>query len=311
MTITAPDAGSRQWLRSVRLLVGGNGRDEGLDLSRLRIVFKTKQGDNETPNKANILVYNLSEPTMQKVRDEFTRVILEAGYENNRGVIFDGKIIQARVYRDASRNVDRVLDILAVDGDQINFAVVNATLAAGSVPADHVGVCRKSLEQKGVGAGSITGLSGAPLPRGKVMYGMARKYLRDAAKTTGTGWSVQNGKLQVVPDAGWLPGEAVVLTAATGLVGAPEQMQDGVKLRCLLNPRLKVGGRVKLDNKSIKEAETPVKKASGDTPPKLDADGFYRILSIDWSGDTHGKDWYADIICIGIDETAKKTKDKK
>ena len=62
-------------------------------------------------------------------------------------------------------------------------------------------------------------MAGPALPRGKVMYGMARKYMRDTAKQTGTSWSIQDGKVQMVPVRGYLPGEAVVLTAETGLVG--------------------------------------------------------------------------------------------
>ena len=32
-------------------------------------------------------------------------------------------------------------------------------------------------------------------------------------------------------------------------------------------------------------------------------DGFYRIIKVEFSGDTHGNDWYANIVCIGIDDT--------
>lgn len=117
----------RQWLRKCSLLVG-KGRD-GLELGDLRIVFKTTKGDVETPNSAEINVYNLSEATSSKIRKEFTRVVLQAGYQDNCAVIFDGTIRQVRHFRE--NGTDVCTSILAADGDAAyNYAVVNTTLAA-------------------------------------------------------------------------------------------------------------------------------------------------------------------------------------
>ena len=137
------------------------------------------------------------------------------------------------------------------------------------------------------------------------MYVMTRQYMRDEARDTGTDWSIQDGKVQMVPRKGYLPGEAVVLTHETGLVGSPEQTQDGITVRCLLNPRLRVGGRIKLNNAQVKAMQSPLKQAAGQQAPRMDADGFYRILKVEFRGDTRGNDWYADLVCIGIDDTAR------
>lgn len=292
----------RQWLRDCSLIVGANS-GKGLDISTLRITFATKKGDVETPNSAEISVYNLAPETQSRIRREFTRVILAAGYVGNCGIIFEGNIRQVRVWRE--NGVDTVLHILAADGDRAyNFATVNTTLAAGSTPADHVGVCQGAFAGQGVGAGHTPELAGQALPRGKVMYGMARKYMRDAANTTGTTWSIQDGKVQMVPLKGYLPGEAVVLTHETGLVGTPEQTQDGITVRCLINPRLRIGGRIKLDNASVKQAQSDL-KAAAKRPAKLDNDGIYRILKAEFAGDTRGNDWYANLLCVGIDDTIR------
>ena len=296
----------RQWLRACSLVVADAG-GQGLDLGELRVVFATKKGDTETPNSAEITVYNLSEATAGRMTREFTRVILQAGYEGNTGVIFDGTIRGTRLGRE--NGTDSWIEILAADGDQAyNFAVVNTTLAAGSLPGNRVAACQKAFEEKGVSAGHQADLGGRPLPRGAVMYGMARKYLRAESVTGDASWSVQDGKMMVLKRSGYLPGEAVVLTHETGLVGTAEQTNEGVKVRCLLNPRLRVGGRVKLDNKSVQAAKTEL-KASAKRAPALSADGFYRILKVEFSGDTRGNDWYADLICIGLDDTSQKPLD--
>lgn len=77
----------------------------------------------------------------------------------------------------------------------------------------------------------------------------------------------------------------MVLTAETGLVGTPEQTNDGIKVRCLLNPRLRIGGRIKLDNASVKEMKTELKmNANLYGKPKLDNDGLYRIIKCEFTG---------------------------
>jgi hypothetical protein len=290
------------WLRACSLVVADKS-GKGLELGELRVKFSTKKGDTETPNSAEITVYNLSEETASRMQKEFTRVVLQAGYQDNLGVIFDGNIRQTRQGRE--NGTDTWLEITAADGDRAyNFATVNTTLAAGSKPADRVKACQQAFADKGAGAGHVPDLGGEKLPRGKVMYGMARKHMRDTADSTGTSWSIQDGKMQMVKNKGYLPGEAVVLTHETGLVGTPEQTNEGVKVRCLINPQLRIGGRIKLDNKSIQKAKTDLKMGA-QRPPKMDSDGFYRILKVEFSGDTRGNDWYADMICIGLDDTSR------
>lgn len=292
-----------QWLRACGLVVGGK-TGQGLDLSGLRIKFSTKKGDTETPNSAEITVYNLSEDTSNRIGREFSRVLLSAGYESNNGLVFDGNIRQ--VLRGRENGTDSVTTIIAADGDAAyNNAVINQTLAAGSKPGDQVKACQQTFAAKGAGAGHTPELEGPSLPRGKVMYGMSRKYMRDVAKGTDTTWSIQDGKVQMVKVKGYLPGEAVVLTSETGLIGTPEQTQDGIKCQCLINPRLRIGGRIWLNNKSVQRVKTDLKMAAANTAPRLDQDGFYRILTIELDGDTHGQPWYANLVTIGIDDTSR------
>ncbi|MGE4191782.1 MAG: hypothetical protein AB7E51_00185 [Pseudodesulfovibrio sp.] len=289
----------RQYLRACSLVVGGDS--EGLELGELSVVFRVRHADSETPNTADIRVYNLSASTMARIK-EFTRVVLQAGYRSGAGLIFGGSIRQVRRGRNGT---DTYLDILASDGDKAyNYAVVNATLAAGAKPADQVNKAAGAMSGHGTTVGHMPDLGGTALPRGKVMYGMARKYLRDAAATNGCTWSIQNGAVQVVPVQGYLPGEAVSLTAQTGLIGQPEQTNEGIKVRALINPRFRVGGRIHLDNESIQKYRTELRYKTVNLAPRLDEDGYYRILAVDWTGDTRGRDWYADLICVGIDDSA-------
>ena len=186
-----------QYIRRCNLVVSGASGD-GLDLSNLRIQFKIKKSDAQTPNTADIRVYNLAPDTAKQIRKEFKRVVLQAGYESNYGVIFDGNIKQVRMGRE--NGTDTYIDIAAGDGDDAyNYAVVNTTLAAGAKQSDQINAAAGSMASKGVKRGFVAETGSASLPRGKVMYGNARDYLRQSAEASGTTWSVQDGKLQLVP----------------------------------------------------------------------------------------------------------------
>lgn len=301
----------RQFIRRCNLLVATD-KGEGLDLSNLRVSFKTKKSDAQTPNTAEIRVYNLSEETANRIRREFTSVSLQAGYEGNYGVIFAGNIKQVRVGRE--NGVDTFIDIAAGDGDHAyNYAVVNTTLAAGATQKDQINAAAGPMSPKGVKTGYIADTGGKKLPRGKVMYGMARDYLRQSAQASNTSWSIQDGRIQFVENTGVLPGQAVVLNSKTGLVGTPEQTNDGIKVRCLLNPMIKIGGKVQVDERDIQQAKLPdtKKDAQVNKPASIRHDGFYKVLWVEYTGDTRGNDWFADLMCLDIDATQPPSKQVK
>ncbi len=116
-----------------------------------------------------------------------------------------------------------------------------------------------------------------------------------------------------MPKTGVLPNQAVVLNSKTGLVGQPEQTNDGIKARCLLNPMLKIGGKVQINEKDVAQAKLAdtSKDAQANKPADIAADGFYRLLVVEHSGDTRGNDWYSDLVCLDIDATQPPDKQVK
>lgn len=297
----------KQYLRKVSLIVGHNEASRGaIDLSELRIRFSVKRGDIQTPNTADIRVYNLNETTSNAIQKEFTRIVLQAGYEGNYGVIFDGQIKQVR--RGRETQTDTYLDITAADGDSAyNFAISSFSLAAGSTYNDHVSMVLKDMAEHGISRGYFPDLPGNPLPRGKVVFGMSRDVMRNIAENTNTSWSIQDGKLQMVPLTSYMPGEIPVLTAATGVIGMPEQTQGGIKLKTLLNPNLKIGQAVKLDNASIQgyrfglELTQQAQNLLNEQSNKINNDGLYYVMIADHSGDTRGNEFYTELTCLAID----------
>lgn len=307
-----PQDTSDQFLRQCTLIVSDRA-GKGLDLSQLRIKFAVKRTDTSVPNTADIRVYNLEENTALTIRKEFTKVVLQAGYIGNESVIFQGNIRQVILGRENA--TDTYIDIVAGDGDRAyNFAIVNTTLAKGSTPMDQVSAASDAMSKKGVTTGHLGDMPKNQLPRGKVMYGNAKKYLSNVASTNDKVWSIQNNKINFVPQKGYLPGTAVVLTNETGIVGIPQQTNDGVNVKCLLNPKIQVSGLIKIDNKSVIQQKLNLEQIAaakgntstinGLTPRHLSADGTYYVLVLEYQGDTRGTDWYCNIIGITQDASA-------
>jgi hypothetical protein len=282
----------------------------GIDLSEMKFRFRCQNADVSSPNNAAIRVYNLSQRTVKKLQAlEYSRVILQAGYEPNHGVIFSGDVKQFMVGRENA--TDTFLDIFAADGDiGFNQGVANFVLPAGSNAADHI---RAAAQAMGLEVSRIPDLAGTSprLARGRVGYGMARDLMRDAAASIGATWSIQQGKIQVIELGGYLDGEAVVLNAATGMVGIPTQTDQGITVRSLLNPKMRIGGLVQMNNADITKLIQQDGQAYGvpfnqwtgiQYAAKIadGSDGLYRVYVAEHHGDTRGPEWYTDLTLLAV-----------
>lgn len=294
---------ANQYLRRVQLTV--SDAFEEVDLSELHFRFATRQADIQTPNRATIRIFNLADDTAQKVQKEFTKVTLQAGYQSGAfGVIFSGTIVQVR--RGRENATDTYLDLICGDGDEaLNFSTVSTVISGGSTFTDRVAALQKAMEAQGVKPG-YTGEPTDPetLPRGKVFYGMCRDHLRVQAAAQDMSYSIQNGELTMIPLQGVKPGEAVVVNSQTGMIGLPEQTQDGIRVRTLLNPLLAVGSTIQIDEKSVQQqliSQSTTSDASQNNFPGIAADGLYKVMVIEYVGDTRGQPWYSDIVGLGVD----------
>lgn len=300
-----------QYLRQCTLLVS-NKQGQAVDLSNLRIKFSVKRSNAQTPNAADIKVYNLEAETAVSLANtqEFVRVVLQAGYVGNTRIIFQGTIKQVIIGSESA--TDTFLEIIASDGDlAYNYAIVSTTIAAGATQQQQIDACVTSMSKLGITAGKNTKVAATPrLPRGKVMFGNAKHYLRAAAQTTQSPWSIQDEQIVFVPQAGYLPGQAVILNANTGLIGTPQQTLQGVNCKCLLNPNIQISTRIQLNNNSIQRLaiNLSVPGTAENIPKPLTTDGVYFVLVAEHQGDTRGIEWYTNLITLFIDPALPENK---
>jgi hypothetical protein len=303
---------AEQFGRKFSLTVGTNS-GTAIDLSQLRFKFVTKRGDFQNPNTCDVRVYNLSTSTANKISGkEFTQLVLKAGYQGNCGLIFIGTIVQVRIGRE--NQLDSYVDFTAADGDEsYNFAPVIKSLAAGTNSANDILAANLNVMKAGAtsgtfGKGYIGQLNPSAPSRGVVLYGNARDIMRELAKNNDMSWSIQDGQLTMIPLTSYIPGDPIVISPSTGLIGVPEQTANGISMRMLLNPNVKIGQSIKLQatvnqlrlstNAKTGFLENSNLLAGG---AKLNGQGLYYVMVANHSGDTRGNPWYTDVICLAID----------
>lgn len=298
---------TRQWIRECRLLIGSSS--EAIDVSQLRIRFEVRMWDVQHPGQADVIVTNLSKETSQKIQKEYDKVLLQVGWRDGQmATLFEGETVQKRRGRETPTEV---YDALLVREAQTaySFATISKTLASGHTFRDQIDACLEALKPYGITAGYIPDLPATKMPRGRVLFGMVRQQLRTICASTGTSWHIEGNKLVVLENGKPRPGEAIVLNSRTGLIGMPTQTFGGIEARCLLNPDIKWGSLVKIDQASIQQAKLQLNEPDDialqqSTLPPTDADGFYRVAEVRHTGDTRGTDWYTDIVCLSASNLA-------
>ena len=297
---------SLQYRRVLDLLVGDPTKGTGLTANQtFRIKFIIEKTIRHTPNHAVIQVFNLNADSAGKAKDEYTEVIVNAGYADSARLIFAGNIRRVWSYRDDA-GVNQITEIRAADGDDdYRNTIVNASFKAGSTDSEILDHIRSKFSTTKIG--DLSKISGAQRPRGKVISGLARSELHRIAESIDAHWSIQDGVLQFVAFEGTLPDEAIVIRADTGMLKTPELSDKGIKAWCQLNPALKCGGKVKLDNNDLREKLRKDRdRVPGAKPRKdgklatLDPDGIYRINKLVHRGDTRDTEWISEITCTAL-----------
>ena len=282
-----------QYIRKYRVIVV-DAQGTALDLSELRCKFVIEKAVDEKPNYSEITIYNLSAATQSSIIANGKKVILEAGYRDGAyGLIFSGEIIQPLARKEDG--VTTSLTLICQDGDAfLNDAFTASTISSGATYADLIQIMIKSGEDVDVGALS-PGLSPTSLVRGKVLFGKAADYLNQLSKSNDAQFYVEDGAVNIVKAEDYDSSTAVELNPMTGLIGIPEQTDDGVNATCLLNPRVKLNTLIYI-NASLVAAK---QFAQGETSYKgPTADGVYRVIKMQIEGDTRGNEWYMQLEAI-------------
>ncbi|WGM00502.1 phage protein [Arsenophonus nasoniae] len=308
---------SKNWIRKCSLIVSDE-KGEGIELSDFRATFNITWPDTRYPRTGVFKVWNLKKETLSQIQaKEFVNIQLMAGYQDNTGLIFAGKIRYTISGRD--NPTDTFVIVQAIDSHEAyDYATLNTTLSAGHTQAEQHNTLLTGLAPYGIVKGVTPEFDNTRFPRGKVYFGMVRDAADNLAGQCLTSWQYINGQLVMVPENKYVQ-EAIVLNSATGLIGLPQQtIEAGVNVRCLINPNIQINGLIRLDQALIYRTMLPnsdiatgysklsenddggLRQTQGaiSQPASLSTDGDYIVKNITYTGDTRGKPWYMDLVCI-------------
>lgn len=100
-----------------------------INSEELDVEFTTKFDDDFEANEAEIIVYNLSKTTREAFKYG-NAITIEAGYKNDTGVIFDGKVVKVTTKKDGNdlKTTIKAFDFMSGTGED----VTDLTFKAGT-----------------------------------------------------------------------------------------------------------------------------------------------------------------------------------
>jgi hypothetical protein len=278
----------------------------------MHFTFTTTQYTNVTGNTLQLRLYDVSEEIIGRIQGEFTDIILNAGYEENPPTLFEGTVVQVRRGWEGDK-ADRYIDISAMDGDpSLSYAIIKDAVPNGSTYQQRWAAIANALKlpiDQMPDASQLPKELTSKQPRGKTLFGKAADAAQDQAMHMMCNWSIQRGKIVIVPYNGYAPNEPVEINGANGMIGWPEQTDEGIHVQTLLDARLFCHQLVKLNNADTLQQqldmslEYPGKNLPGSPEGRtiIPLDGVYAIVEVTHSGDTRGNEWYSDLLCLSTD----------
>lgn len=247
----------------------------------LKVVFNVSKTVKKEPNTCDLQIINLKKDNRIALQQKGVETIVEAGYVDNRSVIFQGDLEYGNTVQDGK---DWVTSMQSSDGtDKIKKKRINKSIKGPAKARDVLRVAANALDlkpgnlRKAIERGSVRG-NLVEFSNGIVLSGKADKVLDSVCKSMGYFYSIQDGQLVLLTQKDFLGTTATLLSPSTGMVGSPEPGEEGfINVRALIQPNLLPAHRVKVMSEEV--------------------EGFYRIERVDFSGDTWGTDWYADLEC--------------
>lgn len=275
----------------------------------LKIVFTIEQTAYTAIWEAFISIYNLNAATQDLLFQQGDSVSLSAGYQvgSNYGNLFTGKILRCTFEKEKVTDYKLTLQCLTGMPEYINSLV---NFATGPFQSQN-----QIIQQMADNASTpfvVTNVSSkvkpGQLPCPKVFFGAPKHYLNDIARDNNMVWTAMKSGVSVsdfdlaspTPDLIYSspipPGSNVTPDPSINysLVGTPQQVDNGVTFRVLLDSRIQISlppMGIKIDNTVIRQQPVAV----GTLPPVLSQDGIYAVIGVRHIADSRGTPWYTEV----------------
>lgn len=231
----------RIYKRIIRVVIG---EDDGsaISIDSLYIQIEVKKIVSGKPNEGEVRIYNLAASTEDRIREKGVRIRIFAGYDNQPVLIHDGDI--RRVDRDRT-NVDRITTI-TIGGNvaKLSQAIFNQSYS-GQVQVKQI--VKDSIPSFGIDAVNLD-----QIPDDAFLYdfsftGKTGDLLDKILDPIKVQW-YENDNFIKFSFRGKGLDPIVLLSKDTGLIGSASVTDKGIKFRSVLNGRITIGDRVKIES---------------------------------------------------------------
>ncbi len=257
------------------------GRKEYKDF---RIAFKVTKTLQSTPNTAEVTISNLSEETRSQIESSNKILTLRAGYADEGGaeVLFIGDVSRF-VTEYQPPNIDFVMS--CGDGEKkLATTLVSLSFAEN---ASALSVLNSLASKLGTVVRIPIPIVDSVLVNGFSFYGQARIGLTKICDRLKVSWSIQNQEIVILASKSIDSTIQILMNKDTGMIASPEKVEDkknkgkaGWKVKSLLNPKIQPGGQMQIKSRT--------------------ANGTFKILSVDYTGDNWGNDFMCETEVISV-----------
>ena len=247
------------------------GEDDGsaVTLTDLYIQFEVKKTLTSTPNEGTITIYNLSDTTETLIKENGVRVRLQAGYNGQSALLFDGdirKVERNKVPPDRKTMITLGGNVFAIT-DSISNVSYEGSISVKQVITDTI---------PGFGL-SYSGLDSIPdsTLEDFSFTGRTADLFDQILKPINMQWFEDSGFISF-SEIGTSTEEVSLINASSGLIGSPAVTDEGIKAVSLLNANIRPGGRVKVESELVT--------------------GIYKVTQLVYRGDNREGDFFTEFL---------------
>lgn len=205
-------------------------------------------GSYNSANRAVLQFYNLSKQDqaalwldVYNIGKKQIYLTLYAGYGDTKPMVFFGWVQSCTSYRQ-SGSTEWITEIQAYEGGKLfQYGFINATYSKYTKLEDIVKLMLESDTDTKIGY--ITP-DIPPLPKNKTFIGQTMDLL--GREYGGYEVIIEKGKLNILGENDVIPGDLLVITDQSGLLGSPRRADNFLEVDMIFEPQLKVGQAVSL-----------------------------------------------------------------
>lgn len=219
------------------------------DSDKFDIEFSAKFDDDMEANEAEITIYNLKDSTINQFKHKYA-ISIEAGYEGDTGVIFQGFVTKVSTSRSGA---DKVTTIQCIDS-VVNRTVEEITYAAGTTASY---ILRDLLNRTGTPIAVFQMRRDHTFENDEKVDGDLMEAIKRYSDICGVSSFVDRGRI-VSRHIKFGENLNFKISVDTGLIGSPQYFEEektaenfkeaikGYECECLLQHRFHAGGIVDL-----------------------------------------------------------------